>query len=187
MRQKGRDKRARLVDAASTLIHEQGFHRTTLAEISEASGVPLGNVSYYFKTKEAIGAAVVERIVCSYDSLRASWETAADPKARLESFIRMTFDNRDALAKSGCPIGTLCAELHKDGGPLAEQAARVFGQLLVWLETQFRQLGKGKASHDLAAHLLAAVQGASLLALTFHDPRFVTRESDHLKQWVRSL
>jgi TetR/AcrR family transcriptional repressor of nem operon len=149
--------------------------------------VPLGNLNYYFKSKDAIGAAVVERIVCSYESLRASWESVSNPKARLESFIQMTFDNRESLARSGCPIGTLCGELHKEGGPLAEQAARVFAELLAWLEAQFRLLGKGKSSRDLAAHLLAAVQGASLLALTFHDPRFVARESDHLKRWVRAL
>ncbi len=181
------DKRSRLVTAAAELVHKQGFHRTTLADISEASGVPLGNVSYYFKTKDAIGAAVVEGLACAYESLRTSWESSPDPRSRLESFIHMTFDNREMLAEHGCPVGTLCAELHKEAGPLGEQAARVFSDLLTWLETQFRLLGKGNTSRDLAAHLLSALEGASLLALTFHDPRYVARESAHLKQWVRSL
>jgi TetR/AcrR family transcriptional regulator, transcriptional repressor for nem operon len=175
------------VDAAVKLVHEQGFHRTTLADISRESGVPLGNLSYYFQTKEAIGAAVVDGLACAYDALRTSWESASDPRARLESFIQMAFENRETLAQRGCPVGTLCAELHKDAGPLAEQAARVFADLLAWLEAQFRQLGKGKESRDLAAHLLSAVEGASLLALTFHDPRYVARESTHLKQWLRTL
>lgn len=182
-----RDKRSRLVEAAATLVHEQGFHRTTLADISDASGVPLGNVNYYFKTKEAIGAAVVDRLLCAYESLRASWESAPDPRRRLESFVHMTVENREALARSGCPVGTLCAELHKDGGPLAERAAQVFGELLTWLEAQFRLLGKADESRDLAAHLLSAVEGASLLTLTFHDSRYVAREADHLKRWLHSL
>jgi AcrR family transcriptional regulator len=41
------DKRRRLVDTAAKLVHEQGFNRTTLADISRESGVPLGNVYYY--------------------------------------------------------------------------------------------------------------------------------------------
>ncbi len=181
------DKRSRLVDAAAKLVHEQGFHRTTLADISSESGVPLGNVSYYFKTKDAIGEAVVERLSCAYDALRESWEMTSDPRRRLEFFIQMSMDNRDTLSRSGCPVGTLCAELNKEGGPLAEKAAGVFGELLGWLETQFRLLGKGDESPDLAIHLLSAIEGVSLLALTFHDPEHVVRESRYLQQWVRGL
>jgi AcrR family transcriptional regulator len=184
---RGADKRTRLVDAAARLVHEQGFHRTTLADISRESGVALGNLNYYFQSKEAIGAAVVDGLACAYESLRTSWESAPDARQRLESFIQMAFENRETLAQRGCPVGTLCAELHKDAGPLAEQAARVFADLLAWLESQFRELGKGKESRDLAAHLLSAVEGASLLALAFHDPRYVARESAHLKQWLRTL
>jgi TetR/AcrR family transcriptional regulator, transcriptional repressor for nem operon len=53
------DKRVRLVDAAKALIHRQGFNLTTLADIAQEADVPLGNVYYYFKTKEAIGEAVI--------------------------------------------------------------------------------------------------------------------------------
>ena len=51
------DKRVRLIEAAKVLIHQQGFHLTTLADIAQEADVPLGNVYYYFKTKEAIGEA----------------------------------------------------------------------------------------------------------------------------------
>ena len=43
------DKRERLISAADTLIHRQGFYRTTLAHIAEEAKVPLGNVYYYFQ------------------------------------------------------------------------------------------------------------------------------------------
>jgi AcrR family transcriptional regulator len=181
------DKRTRIVDAAAKLIHEQGFHQTSLADISRESDVPLGNVSYYFKTKDSIGEAVIERLAGAYDMMRETWESTPDPKARLVAFVQMTVSNRESLARSGCPIGTLCAELPKEGSALADRAANLFGELLKWLEAQFRELGKGGESRDLAAHLLAAVQGASLLTLTFHDPRYVTRESTLLKEWIRSL
>jgi len=47
-----RPKRTRLINTASKLAHEHGFNQTTLADIARDSGVPLGNVYYYFKTKE---------------------------------------------------------------------------------------------------------------------------------------
>ncbi len=181
------DKRTRLVNAAAKLVHEQGFHRTTLADISEESGVPLGNLSYYFKSKDAIGHAVVERLACAYDALRESWEAAPDPRDRLTSFIQLTMTNRDALSRSGCPVGTLCAELSKEGGLVADSATRVLGELRGWIEAQFRLLGKGAASADLANHLLSAIQGVSLLALAFHDVKLVEREARYLQRWVRDL
>ena len=182
------DKPARVVDAAMTLVHEQGFHRTTLADISEASGVPLGNLSYYFKTKEAIAAAIIEQLTRAYDSRRAAWEAEADPRVRIQAFIQMTVDNREALARSGCPVGTLCAELHKQGGgAIAERASAVFATLLEWLEVQFRLMGRGEESRDLAAHLLAALQGASLLAHAFHESALLEREAERLRRWVAAL
>ena len=42
-------------------------------------------------------------------------------------------------------------------------------------------------SRDLAFHLVSALQGAILLAHSFHNPRLLTRESNRLKEWVRSL
>ena len=48
------DKRDRLIDAANDLIYQQTFNATTLADIAAKANVPLGNVYYYFKTKDDI-------------------------------------------------------------------------------------------------------------------------------------
>src|SRR5712691_2881809 len=153
------NKHARLIATAAKLAHEQGFNQTTLADIARVSGVPLGNVYYYFKTKEALGEAAIDKLASASQMLRATWDASPDPKSRLEAFIQMSIDNRDSLARSGCPIGTLCAELHKEGGPLAQDAAKLFAELLKWLEAQFRLIGRKGESRDLAVHLLSALEG----------------------------
>ena len=66
------DKRSSLIQSASKLTHQFGFNRTTLAEIAADAGVPLGNVYYYFRTKEAIGEALIEQRV---KGVRAQLET----------------------------------------------------------------------------------------------------------------
>jgi hypothetical protein len=95
--------------------------------------------------------------------------------------------DRQRLSQSGCPIGTLCSELHKQGGPLAQQASGIFDELLAWLATQLRALGKGEESRNLAVHLLSAVEGAILLTQSFHTPEYIEHEADQLTQWIRSL
>ncbi|MHB8622126.1 MAG: TetR/AcrR family transcriptional regulator [Sulfuricaulis sp.] len=181
------NKRERLLAAANKLVHQQGFNQTTLADIAHNADVPLGNVYYYYKTKEEIGAALIEQRANFYRGLRDNWNQSPDPRVRLHAFIQLTIDNREQLARSGCPIGSLCQELHKEDGPLAKKAGGMFAELLKWLEAQFHALGKERESPDLALHLLSALQGASLLTNTFKDPELMLRETARLKQWVDAL
>jgi TetR/AcrR family transcriptional regulator, transcriptional repressor for nem operon len=181
------DKRDRLIQTAATLVYQQGFHQTTLADIAQQAQVPLGTVYYFFKTKEAIGEALVEQYLRTYREASQQWDSHPDPKARLEAFIQRMLGEGQRLSQSGCPIGTLCAELHKQGGSLAQQASQIFDELLTWLAVQFRALGKGEESADLALHLLSAVEGAILLTQSFHTPEHIVREARCLTQWIRSL
>lgn len=181
------DKRTRLLQAANKLVHEQGFNATTLADIAEAADVPLGNVYYYFKTKDDIGQALIQQRAEYYQGLVTSWDSASDPKKRLAALIDEVAGQRKVLARSGCPIGSLCQELHKEGGPLAHKAAGLLAALLQWSEQQFRLLGKGEESSDLALHLLSVLQGVSLLTHAFNKPELVVRETARLKKWLESL
>ena len=181
------DKRDRLIQTAVTLVYQQGFHQTTLADIAQQAQVPLGTVYYFFKTKEAIGEALVEHYLRNYRKACQQWDNDPDPKARLEAFIQRMLGEGQRLSQSGCPIGTLCSELHKQGGPLAQQASGIFDELLAWLATQFQALGKGEQSPDLAVHLLSAVEGATLLTQSFHSPEYIEREAEQLTHWIRSL
>lgn len=180
-------KRARLVEAAAELSYARGFGAVALADIAERASVPLGNIYYYFKTKASMSEAVIAQRCAEFERMRARWDLEPTPRERLKAFIRMTADNRENLARAGCPVGSLCAELCKEPGPLAEQAARPLKQLLRWIEQQFGALGKGKKRGALALHLLAALQGVSLLANGFRDPKVVETEAVLLCHWVDSL
>ncbi|NGO51711.1 TetR/AcrR family transcriptional regulator [Allomesorhizobium camelthorni] len=181
------DKRSRLIETAANLTYQYGFGKTALADIAREAKVPLGNVYYYFKTKTEIGEAIIAQRVMEFRMMRQEWEKSDAPKDRLLAFIQMTVDNRCALARSGCPIGSLCSELDKSGGDLAREANRPFNELLSWIEAQFATLGKGREKKALALHLLSALQGVSLLANSFDDPDLVVIETDQLKKWIRAL
>jgi TetR/AcrR family transcriptional repressor of nem operon len=57
---------------------------------------------------------------------------------------------------------------------------------LVWVEKQFKALGKDEKALSLAEYLIASLQGMSLLTLTFKDPAFLMRQSKNLEQWVET-
>ena len=52
----GPGKRERLVSSAREVIHQQGVEKATIADIAQAAQVPVGNVYYYYKTKDELVA-----------------------------------------------------------------------------------------------------------------------------------
>ncbi|MES2213201.1 MAG: TetR/AcrR family transcriptional regulator [Pseudomonadota bacterium] len=181
------DKRMRLVLAAKTLIHKHGFNLTTLADIAGEANVPLGNVYYYFKTKEAIGLAVIESSIAEWTERLASWSAEPAPMQRLNAFIQYGLDTVDVTARFGCPIGGLCQELGKQGGSLSDVAAKLLHDILAWTVEQFKALGHGQQSADLGLNLLSMVQGMYLLTHTFKDPKISVRQTKAIQNWLQSL
>lgn len=76
---KANARRARIVQAARELFAEHGFHATSMARLSERSGVLVGQIYRDFANKEAIVAALVEHDLdelLAADKLRAARCTA---------------------------------------------------------------------------------------------------------------
>ncbi len=67
--------RAKIVKAASELFFENGFSRTTSAELCKKIGIGTGNLTFYFPTKEHILAVLVQMMI---DYQWKEMENAAD-------------------------------------------------------------------------------------------------------------
>jgi AcrR family transcriptional regulator len=182
-----RDNHTRLVEAAEKMAYRRGFRQATLADIAREARVPLGNVYYYFKTKDDIGDAMVDRLLSKVRQLLAACDQAGSPKERLCASVDAVLASKAILAQGGCPIGSLCTELHKDGGALADKATILFAEQLRWMEEHFKKCGQSADARRLAVHLLSALQGVSVLAHGFNNPQLVVGETTALKKWIRSL
>lgn len=172
--------------AAEDLAYRRGVERTTLAEIAEAAAVPVGNVYYYFKTKDDLIAAVVDARVAELTETFAALERQHDdPVDRLKGLVADVAEYGESTARSGCPYGTLCTELIKrrGGAPLS---ARLMRALLDWPARQFRELGRDDAD-DLALELVTAYQGAAVVAGGLGEPEVMGRQAARLERWIDSL
>lgn len=182
------DKRERLIEAADALFHQQGVSNTTLANIATLADVPLGNVYYYFKSKDSITLAVIERRKKLLASLFSEWNNQADIKSRLRALIDYVSTLADESAKFGDSLGSLCQELGKQGGTIGQAASQLMNDIIGWCEKQFKSMGKtDDDSSKLALNLVASLQGINLITLTFKDPQFVTRQGEYLNQWVETV
>ncbi|MER5917784.1 helix-turn-helix domain-containing protein [Streptomyces sp. NPDC001982] len=180
-------KRQRLTAAAARVLHERGVERTTLSDIAREADVPVGNVYYYFKTKDELVRAALSEHSAHLDELTGRLEQLADPRDRLKGLIEAWVDQRDVAARHGCPTGTLAVELDKRAdGTLDAEVGAVIRRLLDWAGRQFRELGLSDPE-DLALTLISAYQGMSLLANALREPDIMTREGARLLRWLDSL
>ncbi|WP_039798914.1 TetR/AcrR family transcriptional regulator [Nocardia araoensis] len=182
----GSGKRERLVEAAVRVFHHQGVEKTTIADIARAADVPVGNVYYYFKTKDQLIEAAIGSHARILDAVIAASERQETPSGRLKALIAGWVADREQTVRYGCPFGTLSSELDKRDDGLDTAAAEVMRVLVDWAERQFAAMGRADAK-ELAIAYVAAYQGISLLTNTFRDPELMVTEGARLSRWIDSL
>src|SRR5262245_4839195 len=181
------DKRERLVTAAKELIYQHGFARITLAAVAERAQVPLGNVYYYFRTREALLAAVIQAHQQELQALFAQWEQLPDPRQRLLAFLAHERTYSDYLIRYGCPYGSLCQELDKDDGPQTQAAAELFQAHLAWAERQFRLLGKdADEAKELGLDFIVSWQGTLVVSASFRSGELLDHRLGRLATWIEA-
>src|SRR5579859_2064882 len=161
LREPAAGKRERLVAAACQVLWEQGVERTTLADIALAAGVPVGNVYYYFKTKDQLVEAAITAYGGELQAMLSALDRRRTPQARLKGLVRALMEQAELVARYGCPFGTLSCELDKRADGLDRTAAEVLGIMVDWTERQFGAMDRADA-RDLAIALISSYQGVSL-------------------------
>lgn len=179
-------KRDRLVASASELLHRKGVAATSLADISAAANVPLGNLYYYFRTKDDLVKAVIDTQTDQVDAMLAAFDQLSTPAERIKALVRRWDDMRELIARYGCPFGTLSVELARRDDGLDVEVTRPIQHILRWAEIQFRNLGTADP-RDLAITLFAGIQGGALLASALHDPDLMSGQARHLERWIESV
>ncbi len=181
-------KRAELIRAAKELFHQQGFHKTTLDNVAKKASVPLGNVHYYFETKQALAEAVIASHSQGLREAFAFWESSTDPLERLTHLIRAPLGAVESVIRFGCPHGSLCQELEKleDDSPLIKAGASLLLAYIDWAHNQLQLLGfHNETARDLAEQLVAAIQGTMLLAHTLRSPELLARQLSRVEAWLK--
>jgi AcrR family transcriptional regulator len=184
---RGKNTREKLLNAAMDVFYTRGISGTTLQDIAEAAGVPLGNVYYHFKTKQDLIRAVIEARADELHQDFSVFEAKLEPKAALLTLITDSRKDKKNLTKYGCPYACLTADLREDSSDLVHEA----GSLLeIWVEfatRQFNRLGKGKNSRALAESYVSGLQGGYLLARSAGSTATLERQLNRLEEWIQGL
>jgi AcrR family transcriptional regulator len=148
------ERSAELLAAATELFLTRGYARTTMADISAAAGVARGNVYWYFKSKDDIFAAVMDRMLGRETRALDSELRGSDP---LTALIRGLADMR--------PFRSLHRAMHErmEYSPAVHEAHERF---LDWVRTMVYQVldqNPRPLDREMVADLAIAVfEGANV-------------------------
>ena len=166
-------RRLKLLDAAISLLGEHGVHGLTHRAVDALAGVPAGSAANYFRTRDALMTAVVERFAARE---RAAWDdiaarlTPTSPQelaVALAEFAKESTGPNRSVTLARYAILVEAANRPELRAQLGETGARV----MVWAHNWMRAAGSPDPERD-APLVMNYWTGLVLHELSNPDPRF---------------
>lgn len=158
------DTQQKLLDAAENRFRSDGYHGVSFRELADELKIKSSSVHYYYRRKEDLGLAVVERYSERlFQSLNQKCATATSPREQVRAFCELY---RDAFVANDrvCLCGMLGAENAGLPDELRDAVAMFLEANIVWVANALADdLGRDKA-RARAERIVATMQGAMILA-----------------------
>lgn len=190
------DARTALLDAALTLVRQQGWAATSIDQLCRAAGVTKGAFFHHFATKEDLGVAAARHwgAVTTPLFAHAGYHRHADPLQRLLAYL----DFRAALAQGPleaitCFAGTTLQETFATSDAIRAACGETIVNHAATLANDFQQAiakyppREPVDAMSLALHTQAVLQGAFVLAKAHGDNAPVLDAVEHLKRYLTLL
>jgi AcrR family transcriptional regulator len=185
-----RDSRDDMIRAAIELLCERGYAGTSFGDVLERSGAPRGSIYHHFPGgKQQLVTEAVQRYTAGV--LRAL-NTAAESGGAVD-LVRVFVDVvRSGLRASdfrrGCAIAAVTLDATPADAALLQLTAESFRAWRSRIAAAFRRDGATEAqARRLATLVVAAVEGALMLARAEHDVAPITDVGHELEAHLRAV
>jgi AcrR family transcriptional regulator len=177
-----RNTKERIVETTERLFRRQGFNGTGLKQIVAEANAPFGSLYHFFPGgKEQLGAEVIASAGLMYQKLI---EGVLDEAPDIVQGVRDTFDGAAEVLRQtdyadACPIETVALEVASTNEALRQACADVFDSWIDEATRRFVDAGiPKKKSRELAIAMIAALEGAFVLARGLRDASVVETSGD---------
>ncbi|QWW66850.1 TetR family transcriptional regulator C-terminal domain-containing protein [Rhizobium sp. WYJ-E13] len=82
------EKEEQILEAALDVFSVSGFRGSTIDQIAEVAGMSKPNLLYYFRTKEAMHRALIDRVLFNWLEPLRAFDAEGNPESEIRSYIR---------------------------------------------------------------------------------------------------
>jgi TetR/AcrR family transcriptional regulator len=82
------EKEEQILEAALDVFSARGFRGSTIDQIAEVAGMSKPNLLYYFRTKEAMHRALIDRVLYTWLEPLRAFNAEGNPETEIRSYIR---------------------------------------------------------------------------------------------------
>lgn len=166
-----KDTKEKILNLAEGLTQERGFGGFSYLDLASQIGIKAASIHYYFKSKDDLAVALVERTHEMHAQGFAQMDATLDaPEKRLKATIE--FFQGYAQNKKFCLCGMMAAEFHSLSPAVSKLVDAYFSTFQIWLTKQFKEMGQRNAELS-AIRFLSALEGSLLLARLRQDPEII--------------
>ncbi len=172
-----------MVRTAAELFRAQGYHATGLNQVLAEGNAPKGSLYFHFPGgKEQLAVESLQRAgeeLCA--AIAEAMRSGADPAEALEKVLALLGDHLVATDfREGCPVATVALDAAAQSEPIRAACAGVYDAWQDLVSGHLRAAGVDDAD-GLATTVVAAVEGAILLARTRRDVTPLQTVGTHLR------
>lgn len=185
---KGEKTKQSVIEKTALLLNRQGYLTTSLAEITDVTGLQKGGLYNHFKDKEELMIESFKYCCTLVDErIKETLDAEQTPVNQLLAFVEFYFG---LDFPGGCPIANAAVEADSASAPLFQQAQEAMNRLLDLLEgivkkgilmNEIRPLADSK---EAALYILSTVEGALLMRKLFPASSSITVIRDQLFRYI---
>jgi len=174
--------REALISAAVQLMLLKGYSATTVDEVCASAGTTKGNFFHYFRSKEELGKAAIERFsALGRSDAKSVISRKREPLERVFALVDYFLDSA-SKATPGCLLGNLAQELSLTNPGIRSECAKQFEANIRQLQEELEAACDARGLKHVDARMLA-----ELLIVIFQGGALVSKASGSRKVLANSL
>lgn len=184
-----------LLEAAESLMLADGYSRTSVDAVCEKAGVTKGSLYHYFKTKEDLGLAVLDRWITRSVEMLADGphQAVKDPVEAAVAYTEHVADSASAIWGRGCFVGSLSVDIAASSDRMQQGVEAIFRGFVQQHAGLFSPvIEKSKlenlpSAEELAELFLCAIEGSIVMAKAYRDIGPIQRSVRAFKRYLELL
>lgn len=168
--------REQILKDSLKIFKEQGYHKTSMADIGRACGLLKGSIYHYFKGKEDLMEAVIDYLISYYQNkvFIITENDKLNGQEKLE-FLMSKSEDIFLRDKGGCLMASIGMETVNVVPVFTEKIRGFFNSWVQCMKSIFMERHDEQSSLDYAEHAVAQIEGAVMLVQLFQNDQYLKK------------